>query len=367
MKINLLDPGLSTLAGHHFDLDLRLFRVMERRGHEVVVHGFVDPDASLEQAASAAGITLRKTFRMHPYRPAFQEHPPHDAYSLMEKTSAEDLAQVGDADLWFWPTLTPWQLAAGLLAGTTTQQIGGTWWVPGFSSAVGADSWAASCARLQQNPEPFLIGAYDELLIDASARGSNGASIHCLPCPHDGAPNHRQTDMPKVIGFFGHQRVNRGINLIPQLVDELLQRGFDVVVQDSSGKIRGKQNTDRLRVLKFIDDFPAEIARCDLVLWPSRAESYQSNWSGVVSETLATGVPIVVPAGCLPARLVARYGAGTFFHDFSAAAILGAVDEAVARYPALKAAARAAATDWRARNGTEHLVDWLEKITGVRS
>ena len=66
MKIALLDPGLAVLRGHHFDLDLRLLRAMQARGHEVVVHGFAKPTPRMELAASAAGMRLVRTFRVVP-------------------------------------------------------------------------------------------------------------------------------------------------------------------------------------------------------------------------------------------------------------------------------------------------------------
>ncbi len=365
MRINLLDPGLSSLAGHHFDLDLRLFRTLERRGHEVVVHGFINPEHGLELAAKAAGMQLCKTFRVHPYGPIFKGRTPHEAYRSMEEATEMDLTLVEESDLWFWPTLTPYQLAAGLKAGAAMQQIGGTWWLPRVPLEAGARSWAASAKRLKGYSSNFLVGAYDELLCQGCRTYSSGLTIHRLPCPHDGAPNDRQPDTPKIIGFFGHQRHGRGIDIMPQLVDALLNRGFEVVVQDSSGKLRAKVSSQRLRVLDFIDDFAAEIARCDAIVWPSRWESYTHGWSGVVSESIATGVPVIVPSGCIPAEMVARYETGTFFHDFSTEAILAAIDEAVECYPALLAAASVAAGEWRACNGTERLVEWLENHTGA--
>jgi len=190
------------------------------------------------------------------------------------------------------------------------------------------------------------------------------------------------------IGFFGHQRAERGVDLIPELVTALLARGFEVVVQDSSDRRCGKGavsrllslwrssflphilckhreskgDNARLTHLAYIEDFAAELSHCDLVIWPSRAEAYSQSLSGVVSECIATGVPIVVPAGCLPAQIAARYGCGVVFHDYSCVAIIAAVEEAARNFADLTARSRAAATAWHSQNGTDRLAAWIEHI-----
>jgi glycosyltransferase involved in cell wall biosynthesis len=133
-----------------------------------------------------------------------------------------------------------------------------------------------------------------------------------------------------------------------------------VVVQDSGGTLRRNAEHPRLATLPFVSDFAAELARCDLVVWPSRWEAYIAAHSGVVSECIATGVPVVLPSGCLPADLAGRFGTGVFFHDYSRDGVLEAVDEAAERFPAIVRAARAGAAAWRGQNGVDRLVDWIE-------
>ena len=86
--------------------------------------------------------------------------------------------------------------------------------------------------------------------------------------------------------------------------------------------------------------------------------------SGVLSECVATGVPVIAPSGCLPAEGLARLGCGTFFHELSLAGILDAVDEAAQDFPALVARARAAVLLWHAGNGTNRLAAWIEAQAG---
>ncbi len=359
MKINLLDPGLASTKGHHFDLDLRLARALAQLGHDVEVHGFVSSDPHLLEMASASGMALRSTFRVPTYTPLPQGQTPMQAYAQMAQVTAADLAQVPESDLWVWPTMAPYQLAAALSQADNVAQLGGMWWTPRFPHAVGARSWARSARQLMLEKRSITVGAYDQALCRAYQSFSPGLDVVCLPCPHDGAANDRQPSVLRRIGFFGHQRESRGLALVPELVTALVQRGFHVLVQDSSHSIKGSSHPN-VEVLQYVPDFAAEIARCDLVIWPSRWEVYVESFSGVMSECVATGVPIIAPSGCLPAEVLARFGSGTFFHEFSVEAIMEAVELAALEFPALVARAHAAARQWHAENGTDHLAAWID-------
>lgn len=281
MKITLLDPGLASTRGHHFDLDLRLARALARLGHVVEVHGRVHPDPRLLEMAEAEGMALRSTFRVPTYAALAQAQPPLEAYEQMADATAADLAKVPGADLWFWPTLAPYQFAAALSHDDSVRQLGGLWWTPRFPHAVGARSWARSARRLVHEKKPITVGAYDQALCRACKSFSPELEVARLPCPHDGAANDRQPTVLRRIGFFGHQRASRGLAILPELVTALVRRGFQVVVQDSNFSIQGKGTHPNIEVLHFVPDFAAEIARCDLVIWPSRWEAYLESHSGV--------------------------------------------------------------------------------------
>lgn len=362
MRIRMLDPGLKVVAGHHFDLDLRLASALRRRGHEVTVHGHAQPEPALVAKAEQAGMPFLPSFRVFPYGPLPEPFATaQDAYRAREQATALDLESIEKADLWLWPTLLPDQLAAAARHADVVAQIGGTWFRPHFPDPQGAPSWAATARRLAGVPHRIVVGAYDELLCQGYTSFTPRLDVERLPCPHDGAPNERRPTTLRRIGFFGHQRPNRGIDLVPELVDALVAQGYEVVLQDSGGSLKGHENDARVTVLQHIDDFAAELVRCDLVVWPSRWETYTQCLSGLVSESIASGVPVVLPSGCLPAQVVGRYGCGVYFHQFACADIVEAVAAAAQDFPGLCARARAAATAWHQENGTDRLAAWIEQ------
>lgn len=364
MKIALLDPGLESPRGHHFDLDLRLARAFGEQGHEVEAHGWVEMPPAFQAMAASEGLVLKGTFRVKTYAPISPGRVPIDAYEEMARSTAVDLASVPPADLWYWPTLAPYQLAAAVQNGSSVRQLGGVWWTPRFPHEVGALMWSRCVRSLAEHPRRIVVGAYDEVIGRAYRSYSPELEMVQLPCPHDGA---RKIDHPselRSIGFFGHQRPERGVDLLPQLVTTLLQRNYQVVVQDSGGTLSQKRGHPHLRILPYVNDFAAEMARCDLVVWPSRWMYYTQCFSGVVSECIATGVPVIVPSGCLPADLVARYGCAMLFHDYSPEGILGVVEDAAADFPLHVARARKAAIEWHRVNGTRRLVGWIGSLAG---
>lgn len=355
--ISLLDPGLTSARGHHFDLDLRLARAFAARGHAVEIHAGARCAPEIVEAAAAGGVRLHRTFRQPPYAPLPTDREPAQAYEAWTLGTIEDLRGVSRAGPWVWPTLFAYQLAAAVRADAGVRQCAGAWWLPRSPAGVAARSWAASARALVGRSSDFLVGAYDAEIADAHRAFAAEPPIETLPCPHDGARRPAATARLARIGFFGRQREERGLSLIPSLVKALLARGYEVVVQDSGGSVGTSNTHPKLRVLPFVPDFGAEIAACDLVVWPSHAEPYVQRYSGVVAETIASGVPVAVPSGCLPAALAARFGCPLFFHEHSVASILEAIDEAAADYPAFAARALAAADAWHRVNGTARLAD----------
>jgi hypothetical protein len=67
----------------------------------------------------------------------------------------------------------------------------------------------------------------------------------------------------------------------------------------------------------------------------------------------------------MPAEVLARFGCGTFFHEFSVDAIMEALDLAVPEFAVLVTRARKAAQRWHAENGTDRLAVWIDSHARV--
>lgn len=344
MRICLLDPGLKDVGGHHLDVDLRLALGFQARGHNVTVHGAVDV-----AAAATEQISIHPTFRVSPYVGGLPDTPA--VLLRAAAVTAEDLATVPDADMWLWPTLVAHQAVATLSRGDVPA-VGGIWFPPRFQCTWESQMWARA-TRLGEGNR-LLLGVYHDATADLYRKVIPDGRWMRFPAPYDGAPGSPRTAL-RSIGILGHARAEKGSALVEQLVRSLLARGYQVTVQGMALPF----DSPALRLLTYVDDFAVEVARHDLVIWPARAASYRFRHSGVVAQALVQGVPLVVPAGCAPAEDVIRAECGVLFREFTADAVLCAVDEAAREYPRLAQAARRAADLGQATEGTERLIDTI--------
>lgn len=365
MLINILDPGLSIVGGHHLEWDMSIAAELVAQGHEVTVYSHIGivPDA---RAAFDRRIELQPLFRNHAY-----VHPLQlDAvagelvwFVDIAMLLAEDLRAVAQADLWLWPSLFQAQLYACALLKSGPSISGCIHTEPTFMSSQGKAFWRyafikASQAGLKMNlgvPGPVLQQEYGELF-------GNNQLVQLLPLPNRGCPAYGPRTGLKTIGFFGHQRPEKGAQLAPPLVSILLQEGYQVVVHDS-GNLFGSATAPGLTRIGYVPDLAAEIAKCDLAVLPYDANAYRSRESAIVWDALASGIPVVVPNGTAPALRVLTSGAGKVFHFPTVDSIHRAIVEAKMDYPQIAAAAFRASQQWARTEGVAKLANAL--TTGV--
>ncbi len=366
MHVSIMDPGLANRVGHHFDQDLRIARALIASGHHVDVHAAANVAPEVAQAFAAPGVSLHATFRAGAYHHPL---PGEDSWGLWQDraaVTADDLARLGPADVAFWPSLTPTHFLAMVRVPHGAQMIGGLDGHINWATSLGAELLASGRDAARALGGRLHLGAYDRTIADVYRPLLDGLAIGRLPVPYDGHPAPPAQKVGR-IGFFGHQRGERGGNLIPDIAAALLQRGFKLTLQDSSARLKMKRDHPDVAVLGFVDDFPRALAACDLIVWPSDPQYYAARSSGVVWEAIASGRPLVVPSLCLPAQIALHAGAAAFFHQPTARSVLRGIDEAIATYPALARRATEQARRWQATEGTarlaaalvrEHLAGW---------
>lgn len=354
MRISIMDPGLANRIGHHFDQDFRVARALRAQGHAIEVHATANASPELVNAFAGLGATLHCTFRAGSYHRPTAEEDTWDHWLKRCAVTCDDLAELAPTDVAFWPSLTPIHFLASVRFAYGTHIIGGLDGHINFATPMGAELLCSGREMAQELDGRLELGAYDRFIADAYRPVLAGLAIARLPVPYDGCPSPPSKTIRRV-GFFGHQRGERGANLIPEIGDGLVQRGLKMTIQDSSARIAMKRPHPDISILGFVDDFAQELAACDLIVWPSNPEHYAVRSSGIVWEAIASGRPVVVPSGCLPAQIALHHGAATFFHQPTASSVLRGIDEAIANYPALARRAEDQARRWQATEGTARL------------
>jgi glycosyltransferase involved in cell wall biosynthesis len=361
MLINIMDPALRISAGHHLDIDRQVARELKRAGHDVHVYSHADITSDAREAL-LVDAALTPLFRISPYFEIPIQSPASDALHAFTNTAASiahDLKQVRAADLWIWPTLFSTQHYACVLARPAVKNVGCIMVEPTYLNAAGQSLWRHTLAQARESGLRFELGVLEPVLRDEYLPLVSNDELIALPYPFDRIASAKRKSKLRKVGFFGNQRDEKGAALLGTLIESLIQQNFEVVVHDSSGCSDG-QSTNKLKlVLKYIEDLPAEIASCDLVVIPYRSEEYRFKGSGIVWTALANGVPIVAPAASAPGKLVQEHRAGKLFNAFSAPCVLEAVLDAKADYPALADAAWTVSTGWMASHGLRKFVEAL--------
>lgn len=363
MKISIVDPGLNALSGHHFDQDYRLAIALGRLGADVEVHALRSAEPEVEKAFLDIGISFHRTFRIGTYEGVTPGAEDLNTCLTYARQTEEDLRGLPPTDVAYWPSLGPFQLLAMTRQPYGSRRIGGLDGnINGFTD-WGAELINQAARILAQTGGKVTLGAYDRRMADVYAPLLHPLAVGCLPVPYDFRPRVATVaTAPRRIGFFGHQRPERGIEMLPDLIRELIDRGKLVVMHDSGLALNVSGEHPNLTVLGFTNDIAAEIAACDLVVWPSDAASYATRTSGIVWTAIATGTPLVMPALCLPARIALERGAAVFFGTNCLPSIAEAIGIAERGYPALLELAGRRALEWSRTEGIERLA--LRIISG---
>jgi hypothetical protein len=103
--------------------------------------------------------------------------------------------------------------------------------------------------------------------------------------------------------------------------------------------------------------------RSDLIVLPYEPDRYRQSGSGVATEAISDGIPIVVPPGSSMETLANTYqGGATAFSTWDADAVTSAIERAVANFEVLAKQSEAGAIEWRHNNGVRLFMDRFLEI-----
>ena len=365
MKINILDHGLATQTGHHFDYCHSMAGRLIEKGVAVNVCVFQGAQPEVGAAFRALGCTFTPHFSQFAYAPPHFGAHPHRKLDAIAQQAAAEMNTLAGADLWLFPTLTADHLLAFSLTPNPPAMVGMVHADPHALHALGGRAWALGCDNILQRGLKVRIGAVDPLVGDYVQTYSAGLPIGTMPIPVYGPSRTHYLERPRTIGFFGHQRPERGLALIPNLTRQLLELGYDVVLHDTRQQLQSEGAHPRLHMRAFASDLCAEMAACDLVVCPMDRRSYTQRLSGIVYSAVASGTPFVLPAGTLSAIRTQTLGASCAYVEHTVAGVLAAVQKLASSYPTYAQGAERGARLFRQQHGVDKFVQLLLNEVGT--
>jgi hypothetical protein len=220
----------------------------------------------------------------------------------------------------------------------------------------------------------------DTCLLSRAFHQATGLPVRAVPppvaIPDVIAPSPREAATPHLV-FIGGARLEKNYHLLPAIVAAVLSRGrgrarftlhagrvdaaSDPLLQRAHRELHAMSGPD-LRLIEHplpTDAYWTLLNSADLVLLPYNGAIYGPRSSGILVESLALGVPALVPAGCWMEH---AGGASRTAVMATAADAPAAVLKALDRLPELTAGARAGQWQWREAHSSNALLAALLEV-----
>ena len=361
MKINILDAGICYRAGHHYDYGLKLVKHLSQAGHDVHVYGFAEMKDEVE-ADFAAFAPVTRLFSTFPYHlPEEYDWYAGELVRLRTESGriAEELKAVRDADIWIWPTIRPPEIEACAMRGIKARMVGCVYWDPGVETgSLDAQIWRHVLLFAKDAGVTLTLVSVEPELRHRFMRMVPDGRFAVVPHPVDGPPIPQRKRALKRIGFFGHQREEKGAKMMRALLSRLIEDGY-LITYHNSDKDFPFPNVAGIDRLEYVEDIAVPIAACDLVVLPYEVKRYHARGSGILMECLALGIPVTAPIGTLPGRIVEQAGVGPLFRITNLNPIYSAIKAAERNYDVFATNAHRFAAKFCNRNGVARFASAL--------
>jgi hypothetical protein len=273
--------------------------------------------------------------------------------------TAEDLRSVREADLWIWPTIRPQEIEASVIAGVRAPMVGCVYWDPGVEcGSIEARLWRSALLAADAAGVSLTLASVEAELRHRFMPIVPNGRFRVVPQPVDGPRIAEPKSALKRIGFFGHQRKEKGSSIVEPLLARLVEDGYRITFHNSFSQAKSP-DVRGVDQLEFVEDIKVPIAECDLVVLPYDVTNYRARGSGILMECIALGIPVTAPVGTLPGRIVEQYGVGNLFLQTTPRPIYRSIKIMERNYALFAANAYAAAGRFCERNGVAQFASAL--------
>ncbi|HXP73236.1 MAG TPA: glycosyltransferase family 1 protein [Stellaceae bacterium] len=206
--------------------------------------------------------------------------------------------------------------------------------------------------------------------------------VTTLPMPYAASTSRRSRAgaNPITISVLGHQRPEKGFELMPEIATTLLREHAQIRIlahnakptQMSAAQKAMRQlaaSNGRLMLEEAVAGpalWASLLERSDLVVCPYHPAVYAFSHSSVACESLANAIPLVVPARTALASQLEDFGsAGATFEAFTAQSVTAAITRVLNDFDRYAEVAYEAAAQWAKTMGPERVLEGLLALAGA--
>jgi glycosyltransferase involved in cell wall biosynthesis len=399
MTLFVLDPGLESIAGHHFGYDLLVSAFCKDHGLGCLVFSSKKMRPEIGEAIPAVRL-----FRASPYvesgDPLDSSLPNaslEDRIKYWKQIFLEDLENLNAHEItrtdvilvhsfrhiqlqaigeWFRCRFTDNGPRLVLL-----HTIDSLWDYGGCCLLPNATFYGNALKLFEPlEPDDFTLGAANEMLCRELQLVTNiPSSVHPMPCSR---PNSVAFAAPLAglgsicISSLGASRPEKGFHLLPEVVSQAVEADprisfliqisqivadRDRVVVDRLANLA--ESTPKLKLVcqdLTLQEHLCHIKSSAIVLLPYDPNRYYARGSNILGEALMLGIPVVVPAGSSLERDYNRYGTGgAVFDRYSPASIVRAILYAANTLNQQLGSSRIASDIWHSKNGIDKFMRYV--------
>jgi hypothetical protein len=382
-----IDGAIRNNTGHHANACRHFVGEFRRRGFVVEVYG----NRSLEPKVGRE-LQVEPLFQHYPYSRLLRSNA-YFSYLAERSSFLVDLKSAwkrGPYDLVFFYSVMSAQLSAVALWLSEFPAAEMPFVVIGFDVPSGSklkDGWNDQTSFYRKARRLFrashlariLLFTFDPAITRDYAELLN-LPIQTMPSVHASLrqPRLRKRDSNGLISvaFLGHQRHEKGYHLIPGIARRLMEGRSPIKLLLHNSALDNSPITRELRDLAsananiaFVEEsgdqshWQGLLDRSDLIVLPYEPHRYRDSGSGLATEAVSDGIPLVVPSGSTMETLAVTYqGCATSFSSWGEEGVTNAIERAVANFEVLARQAEAGALVWRRNNGVGLFVDRLLEI-----
>jgi glycosyltransferase involved in cell wall biosynthesis len=393
-RLVYVDPGLRDNLGHHANNCRAIVGESRSRGIDTAILAFTGIDAELRAELRAIPFFRVMTPWMNDGDPICGWL---NAFHIGAEATREDLSRISDIaanDVVYLSSALPAQLmgVVGWMATLPPNRVPHV--VVEFGIDPGLDPqpggkggfsirdprvdpratlFRFTASRILESVAPRLhMMTFDESS-SAAFRALMSKPVGVLPTPRIAvAPRHRKGRRPITVAVLGHQRPEKGYQLMPEVAQRLLQSDSEIRVLCHNADPAGMKEVQlALRALAateprlILDERLAGdqvwaqlLDASDLIICPYTSNRFAISYSAIAVEAVANGIPLVVPVGSTMARLVQEFGgAGAAFDRPEPSSIVTATRRALDRFDHLAGLAEVGMGLWAQIHGPRNLLD----------
>ncbi|WP_139223499.1 glycosyltransferase [Methylocapsa palsarum] len=248
-----------------------------------------------------------------------------------------------------------------------------TWTSWGLPARLGKEFYRKSFALAQPLIGKTLFFMTENAALGRLYQTEFGVDAKILPVPFGDAPPAASSRDAPTFGFFGYSKRDKGFHLLPRAIENCRKAGiaanFTIQLQHSGWEPETVAAEEALRKVSGVrliegvldeDAYIEETSQIDVMLLPYDPALFGMRGSGIFTQSVAAGRPLVASAGTFAAASIeAGQAEGEIFSPYDAGNLSAAILRVASRFPESRSRAMKLAPEFARKHSADAYVDVL--------